>query len=83
MPILPPPSGGKQDADDSHGMAKARRRIEKARREGSLVLDLSWLGLTSVPEALGQLTALQTLSISNNRLTSVPEAIVPNRAAIA
>ena len=38
-------------------------------------LDLSGNQLTSVPEALGQLSQLQRLDLSSNRLTSVPEAL--------
>ena len=54
---------------------KAEEKIEAARRDGTTFLNLSGIGLTSVPEALGQLSALQWLYLSNNQLTSVPEAL--------
>lgn len=71
MPPRPqPPAPG----DDSPGMTEALRRIEKA-REGSLRLDLSGLGLATLPEALWQLTALQELSLFDNQLTTLPEVL--------
>ncbi|OYD93859.1 hypothetical protein CDG76_17985 [Nostoc sp. 'Peltigera membranacea cyanobiont' 210A] len=54
---------------------KAERRIEKARREGVIELDLSNMKLTEVPEAIASLTQLQTLNLSSNQLTALPEAI--------
>jgi Leucine-rich repeat (LRR) protein len=60
---------------ESKGMPVALRRIEKVRRERTTVLDLSRLGLTSVPEQIGQLTALQHLNLSGNKLTVVPEIL--------
>ena len=36
-------------------------------------LDLSYNELTSVPAALGGLTALETLSLDDNKLTGVPK----------
>ena len=68
-----PPAG--ESEDDSVGMREALRRIEKARRNGEIVLNLSNLGLTSVPEALWELTTLQRLRLEHNQLRSVPEAL--------
>jgi Leucine-rich repeat (LRR) protein len=52
---------------------KAEQRVEEARRSGAKELDLSnkpWIELapklTELPEALGQLTQLQTLDLSGN-----------------
>jgi Leucine-rich repeat (LRR) protein len=55
---------------------KAEQIIEKARRLGALELDLSYMTLSEVPEALASLTKLQQLDLSNNRLTKLSESIV-------
>jgi len=64
---------------------KAEELIEQARRDGTTKLDLRNMGLTEVPEAIGQLTRLQELYLSNdpfdisskanNQISSLPEAI--------
>jgi internalin A len=73
---MPDPKTGSPAPDkESEGMAEALRRIEKAKREKATILDLSRLGLTAVPKALGQLTALTRLDLDNNRLTTLPEAL--------
>ncbi|WP_449417700.1 hypothetical protein [Phormidium nigroviride] len=38
---------------------EAEQRIEAARQEGAIALDLSYMGLTEVPEAIASLTQLQ------------------------
>ncbi|MEH2280221.1 MAG: COR domain-containing protein [Nostoc sp.] len=54
---------------------KAEERIEKARQEGAIELDLSDMKLTEIPEAIASLTQLQELYLRNNQLTELPEAI--------
>ena len=54
---------------------EAERRIAAARREAETRLDLSRLGLTVLPKALGQLTQLRQLLVRNNELTTLPEAL--------
>ncbi|MBD2359214.1 leucine-rich repeat domain-containing protein [Tolypothrix sp. FACHB-123] len=54
---------------------KAEQRIEKARREGAIELDLSFMQLTEIPEAIASLTQLQQLYLSGNQLTTLPKAI--------
>ena len=55
---------------------EAESRIATALTEGaSELLDLSGLGLTALPEALGRLTQLQQLDVSHNQLTALPEAL--------
>ncbi|MEH2461168.1 leucine-rich repeat domain-containing protein [Nostoc sp.] len=54
---------------------KAKQRIEEARRERAIELDLSNMGLTQLPEAIASLTQLQNLDLSNNELMELPEAI--------
>jgi len=54
---------------------RAEQRIERARRDGATKLDLNRMGLTEVPEAIGQLRQLQLLYLRNNSLSSLPEAI--------
>jgi internalin A len=69
---------GKPDssATDQHeGWQTALRRIEEARKSGVNALNLSDLGLTSVPDSLVQLAGLRLLSLSNNQLTALPDAL--------
>tara|TARA_Y100000768_G_C23897013_1_gene643139 strand:- start:100 stop:618 length:519 start_codon:yes stop_codon:yes gene_type:complete len=40
-----------------------------------VVADFSHMGLTSIPESIGNLTYLQELYLSNNQITSIPESI--------
>ncbi|MEH2147869.1 COR domain-containing protein [Nostoc sp.] len=54
---------------------KAEQRIEKARQEGAIELDLSNIELTEIPEAIASLTQLQRLNLGNNQLSELPEAI--------
>ncbi|MHC5739223.1 leucine-rich repeat domain-containing protein [Nostoc sp.] len=54
---------------------KAEQRIEKARQEGAIELDLSNIELTEIPEVIAFLTGLQELDLDNNQLTELPEAI--------
>ncbi|MFA6562972.1 MAG: COR domain-containing protein [Verrucomicrobiia bacterium] len=59
--------------DDAY--REAERKIEEARQSGSKELNLSSMGLTELPESLGQLKQLQTLDLSTNRLTALPESL--------
>jgi Leucine-rich repeat (LRR) protein len=54
---------------------EAKWCIESARRKGATTLDLSWIGLTEVPEEIASLTRLKELYLSHNQLTSFPEEI--------
>jgi len=54
---------------------EAVRRIDRARLDGVTELDLSYMGLTEVPEVLGELTGLQVLNLWENQISSIPEAI--------
>ena len=54
---------------------EALRRIEKARESGARKLDLSFLKLSTLPEAIGRLSQLQRLDLSVNQLSTLPEAI--------
>ena len=53
----------------------AAQRIEEARWRPSIELDLSVLGLTELPDSLGQLTQLQRLILRGNRLTALPDSL--------
>lgn len=59
----------------SDPMAEAERRIAEARRKKATKLDLSGLGLTEVPDALGVLQQLQNLSLHNNKLMELPNEL--------
>jgi internalin A len=52
---------------------KAEEKIEEARRSRAKELDLNRMGLTELPESLGQLMQLQSLNLSGNHLTALPE----------
>ncbi|HEY9800990.1 MAG TPA: COR domain-containing protein [Leptolyngbyaceae cyanobacterium] len=54
---------------------EAEQRIEKARQEEAIKLDLSNMELTEVPEAIASLSVLQQLDLSGNQLSQLPEAI--------
>jgi len=49
--------------------------IEEARKDGARKLDLYDLKLSTLPEAIGQLTQLQTLDLSGNQLSALPESV--------
>ena len=49
----------------------AERRINIAKREGAIELDLSGIELWDLPYTILQLTELQSLNLSNNRLTKL------------
>jgi Leucine-rich repeat (LRR) protein len=57
------------------GLAETHRRIAEAVRRGDLDLDLSGLGLASLPPEIGQLASLQSLHLADNRLASLPPEI--------
>lgn len=67
MPEQPPtePPGGP-------GTEVALRRIELALKSGAWELDLFNLKLSTLPEAIGQLSQLRVLDLSNNRLSTLP-----------
>ena len=54
---------------------QAEQQIERAQRKGATVLALEGMGLTEVPESLGNLTRLQLLDLSENQLTSLPKSL--------
>ena len=68
-----PPHRPEEQTEDPLSIAAAR--IEEARRSRSHVLDLTSLDLTEVPESIGQLSQLESLSLERNRLTTLPESI--------
>src|SRR5260221_2414438 len=53
----------------------AEERIREALASGAEKLDLSFLGLRALPESIGQLRRLQTLSFGGNQLSALPESL--------
>jgi len=60
---------------------EAMQRMIKARRDNSTELSLDGLGLSSIPEQIGDLADLTSLNLNNNRLTTV-HARIGNLAAL-
>lgn len=58
-------------------LQEAERRIAdwKKRGDPSIPLNLTALSLNTLPESLGQLTALELLYLDHNRLSNLPESI--------
>lgn len=58
-----------------YAYTQAEKKIEEARRSGAKELNLAYMGLTQLPEALGSLTQLLSLDLSENQVTVLPEFI--------
>ena len=54
---------------------EAQRRIQSALEDKADTLDLSKLGLTTIPKELGQLSNLTHLSLDSNQLSSIPKEL--------
>mgnify|MGYP000032362811 CR=1 FL=1 len=52
-------------------MSDVKLRIRHAKRGNERTLDLSGMGLSEIPVDVTQLTMLETLNVSNNKLTSL------------
>ena len=65
----------KQKLNSDRAYREARQRIGKSVRDGDRQLNLSGLGVTTVPPEIRQLTALTRLDLNNNRLTAIPPEI--------
>src|SRR5271163_1500498 len=54
---------------------EAERRIADAAQARDRPLVLAGLGLTAVPDSIGQLTSLTNLDLQDNQLTTLPDSI--------
>ena len=52
-------------------LADIKLKIRHAKRGNEKTLDLSGMGMTELPPDITQLTLLEALNISNNKLTSL------------
>jgi internalin A len=57
------------------GEQEALRRIDAAELSGALVLNLSDLGLTAIPDSLSRLINLKGLDLSRNQITAIPDSL--------
>lgn len=57
------------------GYDDANRLIDECRRSGDESLDLSSLGLWTLPQSIGQLKTLRTLQLQHNNLRALPSII--------
>ena len=55
--------------------AEVEQIIQQAKAEQWTELDLSDRGLTALPEAIGELTALESLDLSENELRELPDSL--------
>jgi len=52
-------------------MSDVKLKIRHAKRGNERSIDLSGMGLTEIPADIGQLTALEVINLSGNRLTNL------------
>ncbi|MEK6257634.1 MAG: leucine-rich repeat domain-containing protein [Planctomycetota bacterium] len=64
-----------QQPESDPAYATALERIAACRQSGETELDLSGLGLSTLPPEIGQLTALTTLELHRNQLSALPPEI--------
>jgi len=64
-----------EPGQDDAALAEVERRIQHALLTKAIVLNLSGLNLTTLPESLGNLSNLTYLGLSRNQLTTVPESL--------
>ena len=55
---------------------EAEKLIAEAQKSGSRVVDLFNLQLTKVPPQIAQLSQLQELDLSDNKIVEIPDGIV-------
>jgi len=52
-------------------MSDIKLKIRHAKRGNERSIDLSGMGLTEIPADIGQLTSLESINLSGNRLTTL------------
>ncbi len=60
---------------DQTAYSKALKRIESCRQRSATILDLSGLGLSTIPIEIGQLVSLRRLNLFDNKITAIPSEI--------
>jgi len=57
--------------DNLKRMSEIKLKIRHAKRANERTLDISGMGLTEIPVDIVQLTMLESLNVSNNKITSL------------
>ena len=65
----------KKNSKNKTNIITAQRRILAAFKTNATLLDLSNLNLYSLPNCIGQLSALTELDVYDNQLTALPDSI--------
>jgi len=66
-----------------NGRGSTQDRIDEASRSGAETLSLGGMGLTALPESIGQLAQLKELKLASNKLMALHEAIVSSPSSPA
>lgn len=67
---------GLASGDEKNRRVEASKRIYECYRNNQDKLDLSFLGLTSIPECINQCSKISAINLFKNQLTDIPEHLL-------